>query len=44
MTFSSLDCGLLEVRGVALSYPLPDTGLRAGYTVGAQERLVAWDG
>lgn len=41
MTFSSLDCGLLEVRGVALLYPLPDTGLRARYTVGAQERLVA---
>ena len=41
MTFSSPDCGLLEVRGVALSYPLPDTGLRARYTVGAQERLVA---
>ena len=41
MTFSLLDCGLLEVRGVALSYPLPDTGLRAGHTVGALERLVA---
>lgn len=36
-----LDCGLLEVRGVARSCPLPSAGLGAGHRVSAQGKLVA---